>query len=156
RLHRDPHGDNNVTGWNVTVGGGMGMTHGEPDTYPRAADVMGFCATRDAVAEAVVTAQRDWCDRTNRKHARLKYTIEDRGLVAFRTEVEKRAGVTLGAAKPFEFTSTGDRYGWTEGENGKAHLTLYVPNGRIHDQAGSSAMLTGLRKIADVHKGDMR
>src|SRR5687768_4281161 len=130
--------DNNVTGWNVTVGGGMGMTHGEPDTYPRAADVMGFCETRDAiaVAEAVVTVQRDWGDRTNRKHARLKYTIEDRGLVAFRTEVEKRAGVTLGAAKPFTFTSTGDRYGWTEGENGMSHLTLYVANGRIHDQAG--------------------
>ena len=77
----------------------MGMTHGEPDTYPRTADVMGFCQTRDAiaVAEAVVTVQRDWGDRTNRKHARLKYTIEDRGLDAFRAEVEKRAGVKLGA-----------------------------------------------------------
>ncbi len=83
-----------VAGWNVTVGGGMGMTHGEPDTYPRTADVMGFCATKDAVAisEAVVTVQRDWGDRLNRKHARLKYTIEDRGLDAFRAEVEKRAG----------------------------------------------------------------
>ena len=136
----------------------MGMTHGEPDTYPRAADVMGFCATRDAiaVAEAVVTVQRDWGDRTNRKHARLKYTIEDRGLDAFRAEVEKRAGVTLDAPKPFTFTSTGDRYGWIEGEDGKAHLTLYVPNGRIQDTAGSAAMLTGLRKIAEIHKGDMR
>ena len=130
----------NVTGWNVTVGGGMGMTHGEPDTYPRAADVMGFCQTRDAiaVAEAVVTVQRDWGDRTNRKHARLKYTIEDRGLDAFRAEVEKRAGVTLEAPQPFTFTSTGDRYGWVEGENGKAHLTLYVPNGRIQDVAGGA------------------
>ena len=93
--------DGDVTGWNVTVGGGMGMTHGEPDTYPRTADVMGFCATRDAiaVAEAVVTVQRDWGDRANRKHARLKYTIEDRGLDAFRAEVEKRAGVKLGAAE---------------------------------------------------------
>ena len=149
---------NNVTGWNVTVGGGMGMTHGEPDTFPRAADVMGFCETRDAiaVAEAVVTVQRDWGDRRNRKHARLKYTIEDRGLDAFRAEVEKRAGVKLGAPKPFEFTSMGDRYGWVEGENGKQHLTLYVPNGRIQDLAGGAAMLTGLRKIAEVHTGDMR
>ena len=75
----------------------MGMTHGEPDTYPRTADVIGFCATKDAVAiaEAVVTVQRDWGDRTNRKHARLKYTIEDRGLDAFRAEVERRAGVKL-------------------------------------------------------------
>ena len=76
----DEAGD--LAGWNVTVGGGMGMTHGEPDTYPRTADVMAFCRPEDAlaVAEAVVTVQRDWGDRTNRKHARLKYTIEDRGL----------------------------------------------------------------------------
>jgi len=152
----DDKGD--VTGWNVTVGGGMGMTHGEPDTYPRTADVMGFCTTRDAVAiaEHVVTVQRDWGDRTNRKHARLKYTIEDRGLDAFRAEVEKRAGVTLEAPRPFEFTSTGDRYGWTEGGNGNAHLTLYVESGRIKDTAGAAAMLTGLRKIAETHTGDMR
>jgi sulfite reductase (NADPH) hemoprotein beta-component len=151
-------GDNNVTGWNVTVGGGMGMTHGEPDTYPRTADVMGFCETRDAVAiaEAVVTVQRDWGDRSNRKHARLKYTIEDRGLDAFRAEVEKRAGVKLQAPKPFTFTSTGDRYGWVEREDGKSHLTLYIPNGRIKDEAGGAGMLTGLRKIAEIHKGDMR
>jgi sulfite reductase (NADPH) hemoprotein beta-component len=150
--------ENNITGWNVTVGGGMGMTHGEPDTFPRTADVMGFCETRDviAVAEAVVTVQRDWGDRSNRKHARLKYTIEDRGLDAFRAEVEKRAGVKLASPKPFTFTSTGDRYGWTEGENGKQHLTLYVANGRIKDEAGGAAMLTGLRKIAEVHKGDLR
>jgi len=150
--------DANITGWNVTVGGGMGMTHGEPDTYPRTADVMGFCATRDAVAiaEAVVTVQRDWGDRTNRKHARLKYTIEDRGLDAFRAEVEKRAAVKLETAKPFTFTSMGDRYGWTEGENGKSHLTLYVENGRIKDTAGGAGMLTGLRKIAEIHNGDMR
>src|SRR5437588_1223635 len=122
----DDKGD--VTGWNVTVGGGMGMTHGEPDTYPRTADLMGFCETRDAIAiaEAVVTVQRDWGDRANRKHARLKYTIEDRGLDAFRAEVEKRANVKLEAPKVFEFNSLGDRYGWTEGENGNSHLTLYV------------------------------
>src|SRR6476619_7449738 len=144
----DDAGD--ITGWNVTVGGGMGMTHGEPDTYPRTADVMGFCATRDAIAiaEAVVTVQRDWGDRTNRKHARLKYTIEDRGLDAFRAEVEKRAVGKLAAPKPFTFTSMGDRYGWVESDNGKHHLTLYVHNGRIRDEAGGAAMLTGLRKIA--------
>ncbi len=147
-----------VTGWNVTVGGGMGMSHGEPDTYPRTADLMGSCLTRDAiaVAEAVVTVQRDWGDRANRKHARLKYTIEDHGLDAFCAEVEKRAGVKLEAPRPFTFTSTGDRYGWTEGENGDAHLTLYVENGRIRDRARGAEMLTGLRKIAEIHKGDMR
>ena len=146
-----------VTGWNVTAGGGMGMTHGEEDTYPRTADVMGFCATKDAVAiaEAVVTVQRDWGDRANRKHARLKYTIEDRGLDAFRAEVERRAGVQLAPPKPFTFTSTGDRYGWSEGENGRSHLTLYVPNGRIHDDAKAKQM-SALRQIAQSHDGDFR
>ncbi len=83
-----------IDGYNVTVGGGMGMTHGEPETYPRLAEVMGFCRPGEAiaVAEAVVTVQRDWGDRAERKHARLKYTIEDRGLDACRAEVEWRSG----------------------------------------------------------------
>ena len=85
------------------------------------------------MAEAVVTVQRDWGDRKNRKHARLKYTIEDRGLDAFRAEVERRAGVKLAPAKPFTFTSTGDQYGWSQGDNGCGHLTLFVQNGRVHD-----------------------
>ena len=146
-----------VTGWNVTVGGGMGMTHGEPETYPRTADVMGYCATQDAVkiAEAVVTVQRDWGDRTNRKHARLKYTIEDRGLDAFRAEVESRAGVTLMAPEPFTFTSTGDRYGWSEGADGRSHLTLFVENGRVLDRDGKRQM-SALRQIAHRHDGDFR
>ena len=146
-----------VAGWNVTVGGGMGMTHGEPDTYPRTADVMGFCKTEDAVkiTEAVVTVQRDWGDRANRKHARLKYTIEDRGLDAFRAEVEKRAGVTLEAAKPFAFTSTGDRYGWSDGADGRGHLTLFVQNGRLLDGANAK-QLSALRRIAQSHDGNFR
>jgi len=151
----DEKGD--VTGWNVTVGGGMGMTHGEPDTYPRTADVMGFCDTGDAirVAEAVVTVQRDWGDRANRKHARLKYTIEDRGLDAFRAEVEKRAGVKLAAARPFKFTSTGDRYGWSQGSDGCAHLTLFVQNGRLRDDPPLRQM-SALRTIAGMHGGGFR
>jgi len=147
----------NIAGWNVTAGGGMGMTHGEEDTYPRTADLMGYCETRDAVAvaEAVVTVQRDWGNRKNRKHARLKYTIEDRGLDAFRAEVERRAGVELRAAKPFTFTSTGDRYGWTQGEDGRGHLTLFVQNGRVHDIPGAQQR-TALRTIAEMHDGDFR
>ena len=147
----------NVAGWNVTVGGGMGMTHGEPDTYPRTADVMGFCTTADAVkiAEAVVTVQRDWGDRKSRKHARLKYTIEDRGLDAFRAEVVRRAGVKLGPPRPFAFTSTGDQYGWTQGDDGRGHLTLFVQNGRVQDGPGA-AQQTALREIARIHQGDVR
>lgn len=145
-----------IAGWNVTVGGGMGMTHGEPDTYPRVADVLGFCRTEDAlaVAEVVVTVQRDWGDRVNRKHARLRYTIEDRGLDNFREQVERRSGVKLDPPQPFTFTSTGDRYGWTEGPT--SHLTLYIENGRVRDFASGTQMLTGLRRIASLHDGDFR
>jgi sulfite reductase (NADPH) hemoprotein beta-component len=152
----DSNGD--VQGWNITAGGGMGMTHGEPDTYPRTADVMGFCARSDAlaIAEAVVTVQRDWGDRANRKHARLKYTIEDRGLDAFRAEVERRAGVKLGPAKPFVLTSTGDRYGWTEGEDGRGHLTLFILSGRLRDVGTQAQHLSALRRIAEQHDGDFR
>lgn len=146
-----------VSGWNVTVGGGMGMTHGEPETYPRSADLLGFCETKDvvAIAEAVVTVQRDWGDRKNRKHARLKYTIDDRGLDAFRAEVERRAGVTFAPARSFQFTSTGDRYGWSEGAAGTAHLTMFVQNGRLSDGPGA-AQLSAVRRIAQIHDGEFR
>ena len=147
-----------IAGWNVAVGGGMGMTHGEPETYPRTADLMGFCKTRDvlAVSEAVVTVQRDWGNRANRKHARLKYTIEDRGLDAFRAEVEKRSGVKLDAVRPFKFSSMGDRYGWTQGENGNGHLTLFVENGRLQDGGPGLQQLSALRQIAELSIGDIR
>jgi sulfite reductase (NADPH) hemoprotein beta-component len=153
---RDDNGD--VEGYNVTVGGGMGMTHGQPKTYPRTADLMGFCKYDEAVrvAEAVVTVQRDWGDRSDRAHARLKYTVEDRGLDAFRAEVEKRSGVKLGAPKPFSFDDNGDRYGWTDGVDGNGYLTLFVQNGRIRDIPSGPQWMTGLRKIAEVHKGDFR
>jgi sulfite reductase (NADPH) hemoprotein beta-component len=143
-----------ITGYNVVAGGGMGMTHGEPETYPRIADVLGYCKAADgvAVAEATVTVQRDWGDRSNRKHARLKYTIDDRGLDAFRAEIEKRAGVKFAAAKPYTFTSMGDRYGWTTSDDGLHHLTLFIENGRIHDVPGKP-LLTGMRKIAELHDG---
>ncbi|MBX9845942.1 MAG: NADPH-dependent assimilatory sulfite reductase hemoprotein subunit [Xanthobacteraceae bacterium] len=147
-----------ISGWNVTAGGGMGMTHGEPDTYPRTADMLGFVGSDKAVAvaEAVVTVQRDWGNRSNRKHARLKYTIEDRGLDAFRAEVEKRAGVELDLARPCKFTSTGDRYGWTEGEDGRGHLTLFVENGRVRDAGPGRQQLAALRRIAELNVGDVR
>ena len=91
-----------VVGYNVAVGGGMGMTHGEPETFPRTADVIGFCRPEQAVdvAEKVVPVQRDYGDRSDRKHARLKYTIEDRGIDWFRAEVERRLGYALEAAAP--------------------------------------------------------
>jgi sulfite reductase (NADPH) hemoprotein beta-component len=149
---------NQLTGWNVTVGGGMGMTHGETDTFPRTADVMCFVKPEDALkaAEAVMTVQRDWGNRKVRKNARLKYTIERYGLAAFRAEVEKRVGKPLTDPKPFTFTNNGDRYGWTAGDDGRHHLTLYIASGRIKDYEGGPQLLTGLRRIAEIHEGDFR
>jgi sulfite reductase (NADPH) hemoprotein beta-component len=146
-----------LRGFNVTVGGGMGMSHGEAQTYPRLAEVMGFCTTKQVkeVAEAVVTTQRDYGDRENRKHARLKYTIDDRGLDWFRSEVERRLGWQLGEPRSFSFVGNGDVYGWQRSNDGLWHYTLFVENGRIQDVAGRQLM-TGLRKIASLHKGDFR
>jgi len=146
-----------LRGFNVTIGGGMGMSHGETQTYPRLADVMGFCATEqvNALAEAIVTTQRDFGDRTNRKHARMKYTIDDRGLEWFRTEVESRLGWQLEEPRKFAFVGNGDVYGWQQSTDGKWHYTLFVENGRIQD-AGGQQLMTGLRKIARLHKGDFR
>jgi sulfite reductase (NADPH) hemoprotein beta-component len=147
-----------LEGWTVTVGGGMGMTHGEPETFPRTADPLLFCETEHAltVAEAVMTVQRDWGDRTNRKAARLKYTIEKHGLPAFRAEVERRAGRAFEDPRPFVFSDNGDRYGWTEGDDGRHHLTLYIPSGRIKDTPNGPQLLTGLRRIAEIHQGQFR
>jgi sulfite reductase (NADPH) hemoprotein beta-component len=146
-----------IAGFNLTVGGGLGTTHGDPATYPRLADVVGFLRPEQllAVAEAVVTTQRDFGDRTSRKHARLKYTIDDRGLDWFVAEITRRQGFALEPARPFEFTSTGDRFGWTEGHDGRWHLTLRIESGRVADVPGSPK-LTGLREIARIHRGDFR
>jgi sulfite reductase (NADPH) hemoprotein beta-component len=143
-----------VVGYNVTVGGGMGMTHGETDTFPRTADLLGFCTPEEAVdvAEKVVTVQRDWGNRESRKRARLKYTIEDRGLDNFRAEVERRLGRKFGKLRPFKFESTGDKIGWEQGADKKWHLTMFIENGRIKDTPGH-ALRTALREIAEFHTG---
>jgi sulfite reductase (NADPH) hemoprotein beta-component len=149
--------DDKIVGYTITVGGGMGMSHGKKTTFPRLADVLGFCTPEQVtdVAEKIVTTQRDYGDRVDRRHARLKYTIEDRGLAWFRSEVEKRLGYELGQARPFHFDHNGDRYGWIDDENGNSHLTLFIQNGVVAD-TDESPMRTGLREIAKVHDGDFR
>ncbi len=146
-----------LVGFNLTVGGGLGATHGDPKTFPRLADVAGFLPVEAVlgVAEAVMTTQRDFGDRTSRKHARLKYTIADRGLAWFIAEVEKRSGVTLGPARPYAFTSNSDRFGWQQGFDGRWHRTLRVPAGRIADRY-DQPWLTGWRELARIHRGDFR
>jgi sulfite reductase (NADPH) hemoprotein beta-component len=146
-----------LVGFNLAVGGGLGMTHGEPATYPRLATVIGFLPPERLleVATAVVTVQRDFGDRTNRRHARLKYTIDDHGIEWFRTEVERRSGFTLDEARPYAFTSVGDRFGWQESQPGRWSVTLRLPAGRIADRDGEPR-LSGLRQIASWHPGHFR
>jgi len=140
-----------LLGYNVSVGGGMGATHGDAETYPRIADVIGFIAPDQviAVAEAVVTTQRDWGNRAVRKRARLKYTIDDRGLEAFKLEVARRAGIVFEPAHAFAFAHNADEFGWHQGDDGRWHLTLRILSGRIWDRDGARH-LTGLREIARV------
>ena len=147
----------NLAGFNVTAGGGMGMTHGETDTYPRVADEIGFCTVDQAVevAAQVVTIQRDFGGRSNRKHARLKYTIDDRGLDWFREELFSRLGYVLPEPGKFAFVSRGDQFGWSRNLSGKWDLTLFIPEGRIKNH-GQHRVLTGLREVARIHKGDFR
>ena len=146
-----------LAGFNVTVGGGMGATHGEPDTYPRLGDVIGFCTPAQAVDVAwhVVAIQRDHGDRTNRRHARFKYTIADRGLEWFGAELAARLGFALQPAREFRFLGVGDRYGWSKGLDGRWHLTLHVPSGRLADTPGRT-LLSGMRDLAQLHGGRFR
>jgi sulfite reductase (NADPH) hemoprotein beta-component len=146
-----------LAGFNLAVGGGLGATHGDSATYPRLADVLGFLVPGQllAIAEAVVTIQRDFGDRTERKHARLKYTIADRGVEWFKSELERRIGFALAPARPFEFTGSGDRFGWTAGVDGRWHLTLQIESGRVADH-GDRRLRSGLARIATIHRGEFR
>lgn len=146
-----------LVGFNVLVGGGLAMTHGDKSTYPRRADDFGFIPVEHtlAIAEAVVTTQRDWGNRSNRKNAKTKYTLDRVGIDVFKAEVEKRAGVTFAESRPFEFTHRGDRIGWVEGIDGNWHLTLFIENGRLLDYPGKT-LKSGVAEIAKIHQGDFR
>jgi sulfite reductase (NADPH) hemoprotein beta-component len=137
-------------GYNLAVGGGMGRTHGQVTTYPRLADVMGFFNPEHlvAIAQAVLTIHRDFGDRTDRKHARLKYVVAERGVDWTRAEIEERAGIKLEPAKPYLFTTTSDPYGWHRQVDGKWFLTLFVETGRVKD-ANGHRMKTALRRAAE-------
>ncbi|ACT14380.1 MULTISPECIES: assimilatory sulfite reductase (NADPH) hemoprotein subunit [Pectobacterium] len=146
-----------LVGFNVLVGGGLSIAHGDKATYPRTASELGYISIEHtlAIAEAVVTTQRDWGNRTNRKNAKTKYTLERVGVDNFKQEVEARAGVKFEAVRPYEFTGRGDRIGWVKGIDNKWHLTLFIENGRILDYPGRP-LKTGLAEIAKIHKGDFR
>ncbi|MDI1320711.1 MAG: NADPH-dependent assimilatory sulfite reductase hemoprotein subunit [bacterium] len=153
----DPAEPSRVLGYNVLVGGGLGMSHGNKETFPRTADVLGFIAPEEivAVTKAVLTAYRDSGDRTNRKHARLKYVIEELGVDWFRAEVEQRAGFKLAPARPMDFTHQGDRFGWHQQSDGRWFLGLYVETGRIKD-VPQRQLKTALRRVVAKFRPEVR
>ena len=150
-------GKKGLEGFNVAVGGGMGMTHGQEETYPRVADVIGFVAADKVVdvAEKIVLVQRDHGDRHERKHARLKYTVDDHGVDGFSALVEERLGYKLEEERPYDFTENGDRYGWSENGDGTSNYTFYVPGGRVCD-TDEARWRSGFLAIARMLDGEFR
>ena len=149
--------DKKLVGFNVCVGGGMGMTHGDKETYPQLGRIIGFCTPDQLleVAEKVITIQRDYGNRSVRKNARFKYTIDKRGLDWVSRELNDRLGWELTEARDYHFDHNGDRYGWVEGVNGRWNFTLFIQNGRVKD-VDEYPLMTGLREIAKIHTGDFR
>ena len=146
-----------LVGYNVVAGGGLGMSHGNTHTFPRLADVIGFVGPGEVenIARAVVGIHRDFGDRTNRKHARLKYIIEERGVEWFREELARRAGINLAPARPYQFTAQGDRLGWGQQLDGHWFLGLFVENGRVRDTDGYR-LKTALREVAEQFQPEVR
>lgn len=148
-----------LLGFNIAAGGGLGTTHGNPNTYARLATVLGFVENDEAkILKAVyetITVQRDFGNRSDRKLSRLKYTIDKLGVEKYREEVEKRCGFTLQPAKPFEFNERQDRYGWVQDYKGNWHYTVFIENGRVLDGEGID-LKSGLLKIAELGKNNFR
>ncbi len=146
-----------LIGYNVTAGGGMGRSHGNQATFPRVADRLGFIRPEQVVevAKAAVTIHRDFGDRTNRKHARLKYVLEERGVDWFRAEVEARAGIQFEPMRAFEFERQGDLLGWHRQHDGQLFLGLFVLSGRIKDAEGYR-LKSALREIVEQFKPEVR
>ncbi|MCT8137636.1 assimilatory sulfite reductase (NADPH) hemoprotein subunit [Anaerobacillus sp. CMMVII] len=149
--------DGVLKGFNVAIGGGMGMSHGDKETYPQLAKVIGFCKPEQIydVAEKIIMIQRDYGNRSERKNARFKYTVDRLGLETVKVELESRLGWSLDEEKHYQFDHNGDRYGWLKGGNGKWHYTLFVEGGRVADN-GDYKLKTGIREIAKVHNGEFR
>ncbi|KAJ4503984.1 Sulfite reductase [NADPH] subunit beta [Exophiala dermatitidis] len=152
--------DGHLEGFNVLAGGGMGVTHNNKKTYPRTGYMLGYVPADQAhlVCEKIMLVQRDHGDRKNRKHARLKYTMDDMGNEVFKSKVQELLtplGIKFDTPRPFKFHSNIDTFGWQRDEKGLNHFTFFIENGRIEDTA-DFPMRTGLREIAKVHKGEFR
>lgn len=149
--------DETLVGFNVTVGGGMGMTHGNTDTNPQVGRLAGFVPKEQVVdvCEKILTIQRDYGNRENRKNARFKYTVDRLGVDKVVEELNSRLGWEIEEARDFEFEHNGDRLGWIEGDEGVWNYTLFIQNGRVKDTEDYQ-LKTALRKIAETHTGDFR
>ncbi|KIW01927.1 sulfite reductase (NADPH) hemoprotein, beta-component [Verruconis gallopava] len=152
---KKPNG--HLEGFNILAGGGMGATHNMKKTFPQIGRMFGYVPAEEAhiVCEKIMLVQRDHGDRKNRKHARLKYTIDDMGLDVFKAKVEELLGWKFMEPRPFKFESNIDTFGWQKDENGMNHFTMFIENGRVEDTADFQ-MKTGLREIAKAHKGEFR
>ena len=150
--------DGHLEGFNVLAGGGMGATHNNKKTYPQTGRMLGYVSADNVhtVCEKIMLVQRDFGDRKNRKHARLKYTIDDMGVDVFREKVEALLeGERFAEARPFNFASNIDTFGWQKDESGLNHFTFFIENGRVEDTADFK-MRTGLRELAQLQKGEFR
>jgi len=145
-----------LMGFNLTAGGGMGRSHGNEATFPRVADVIGFLPPDKVVevARAVLTIHRDFGGRTDRKHARLKYVLADRGAAWFREELERRLGFKFDEPQPFKFEKQGDAFGWHQQKDGRLFLGLFVETGRIKDREGWR-IKTALRQVVEEYQPEI-
>jgi sulfite reductase (NADPH) hemoprotein beta-component len=147
-----------LVGFNITAGGGLGTTHGNPATYPRLGSLLGFCEAGEKTMKAIyeiITIQRDFGNRSDRKLSRLKYTIDQMGVDSFKKELENRCGFALSPARTFVFTERKDYYGWQQNHEGKWYYTAFVENGRITDDE-KGALKTALYEIALTGKANFR
>jgi sulfite reductase (ferredoxin) len=149
--------DGNLDGFEVLVGGGLGRTHNKPDTFPTVAVALAHVGNDQAVeiSRAIVGVQRDWGNRADRRHARLKYLVADRGLTWFRDRVQERVGFRLQPPRPLRWRPVDDHLGWHEQGDGLHFYGLYVENGRIADTPGR-ALRTGLRRLVETLRPSLR
>ena len=150
--------NNQLKGFNLAVGGGLGATHGNLNTYPRLGTVLGYVEGEENIRKAVyevITLQRDYGNRNDRKLSRLKYTLDNMGVENFKKELERRTGFALEPARPYTFTRRHDYYGWHPNHEGKWYYTLFVENGRIAD-LDNAPLKTALLEIAKTEKANFR
>jgi sulfite reductase (NADPH) hemoprotein beta-component len=150
--------DNQLKGYNISIGGGLSSTHGNPATYPRLGTVIGFVSGEENILKTIyeiVTIQRDYGNRTDRSLARLKYTVDKMGIEFFKTEIAKRTGLPLEKEKPFLFTDRKDYYGWFQNSDKKWYYTPFIENGRVTDDE-KVALRTALYEIAETRKLNFR